>query len=177
MTFFHVRSAIIQRSIGCHIVRCFKMEPFDTKAGRYVLVNKLCGLRWCPDGKPCAHTYVKMCFCRYAKNINWQEVSNECPLRFAVSDLLKGFVDDVTSFDELQEKLDDASQKNILTILGEKSHPTSISDDVVYSSRTWRRVPLHLYASTEMLLYLLAGWHTNYARYDLLFNDDVKINS
>lgn len=45
MTFFHVRSAIIQRSIGCHIVRCFKMEPFDTKAGRYVLVNKLCGLR------------------------------------------------------------------------------------------------------------------------------------
>ena len=35
-------------------------------------------------------------------------------LRFMVLELLRGFVDDVTSIAELQEKLDSISQENIL---------------------------------------------------------------
>ena len=39
---------------------------------------------------------------------------NVCALRFIVLELLRGFVDDVASFKELQEKLDSISQENIL---------------------------------------------------------------
>lgn len=42
-------------------------------------------------------------------------------LRFTVLDLIKGFVDNVISFDELHGKFDNISQKNILTQLWMKN--------------------------------------------------------
>ena len=39
---------------------------------------------------------------------------NDCALIFIVLELMRGFADDLTSFDELQEKLDSICQENIL---------------------------------------------------------------
>ena len=67
-----------------------------------------------------------------------------------VLELLRGFVDNVTSFDELQEKLDSISQENIL-------------------AEREGEFFLHLYACTKMLTYFFVAGHINYTRYGLCY--------
>ena len=68
---------------------------------------------------------------------------NVCFLTFTVLELLMGFVDDIISFDELLENdlsMTTISEEYLGRKMGEKSNPTSISNDIVYSSRTRRRI-------------------------------------
>ena len=60
--------------------------------------------------------WLKCVFARWPKMLIGKKFPiNVRALRFAMLDLIRGFADDVTSFDVLQEKLDGISQMNILT--------------------------------------------------------------
>ena len=57
-------------------------------------------------------------------------------LRFIVMELLRDFADDVTSFEELEEKFDSICQGNILAeILDKESYLIIIAGDVAYLCR------------------------------------------
>ena len=70
-----------------------------------------------------------------------------CALRFIVLELLRGFVDDVTSFDELSEKLDCISQENILAERWVKNLIQLIFLMTLFITvEREGELPLHLYA-------------------------------
>ena len=70
-----------------------------------------------------------------------------CALRFIVLELLRGFVNDVTSFDELSEKLDCISQENILAERWVKNLIQLIFLMTLFITvEREGELPLHLYA-------------------------------
>ena len=96
-------------------------------------------------------------------------------LRFIVMELLRDFADDVTSFEELEEKFDSICQGNILAeILDKESYLIIIAGDVAYLCREteWERerkrererdgeFPLHIYPCQKMLQYFFGAGHFN----------------
>ena len=91
-------------------------------------------------------------------------------LRFAVLELLRDFVDDVTSYDELQIKLNDVSKKSILAEhwINNLIRPVFLMMLFIRAEREGE-FPLHLYACKEMLPYFFAAGHINYARYGICY--------
>ena len=91
-------------------------------------------------------------------------------LRFTVLELLKCFVDNVTSFGELQEKLESKSQENILA--EHSVNLTSVPDDVVYSCRERRKISLtHLSLSKNAPIFLCRRTYELCKIWALLSND------
>ena len=107
-------------------------------------------------------------------------------LRFIVIELLRDFADDVTSFEELEEKFDSICQGNILAeILDKESYLIIIAGDVAYLCRETERererrererkrerererererdgeFPLHIYPCQKMLQYFFGAGHFN----------------
>ena len=93
-----------------------------------------------------------------------------CALRFVVLELLRDFVDNVTSFDKLQEKLDSTSQENILAEHWVKNliRPVFLVMLFIRAERQGE-FPLHLYACKKMLPYFFAAGNINYARYGFCY--------
>ena len=81
-------------------------------------------------------------------------------LRFIVLELLRGFVDDVTSFGELQEKLDKISQEKILAEHWVRNliRPVFLMMFFIHAERGGE-LPLHLYACQNMIQYFFAAGH------------------
>ena len=110
-----------------------------------------------------------MCF-RWCALTDKKFPRNVRALAVLVLELLRSFVDDVTSFDELQEKLDSISQENILAEHWVKNliRPVFLMMLFIRAERE-EEFPLHLYACTKMLPYFFAAGHINYVRYGLCY--------
>ena len=91
-------------------------------------------------------------------------------LRFIVLERLRLFVDDVTSFDELQEKLDSISQENIFAddLVKNLIRPVFLMMLFICAEREGKST-LHLHACQKMLPNFFVSGHINYARYGLCY--------
>ena len=118
-----------------------------------------------------------MCFRWCFKNVKRQEVlMNVHVLRFMVLELLRGFVDDVTSIAELQEKLDSISQENILAEHWVKNLIRPVF--LMNSCRKRRRISLRpLCLSKNAPIFLCCGTYKLCKICTLLSNEYVNITS
>ena len=89
-------------------------------------------------------------------------------LRFAVMELLKGFIDDVYSYQNLEKRIEYVAQKSMIDEhwINNLIRPVFLMMLFVRAEREGE-FPLHLYACRQMIPYFFAAGHVNYARYGL----------
>ena len=89
-------------------------------------------------------------------------------LRFAVMELLKGFIDDVYSYQDLEKRIEYVAQKSMIDEhwINNLIRPVFLMMLFVRTEREGE-FPLHLYACCQMILYFFAAGHVNHARYGL----------
>ena len=87
---------------------------------------------------------------------------NVCALRVIVLELLRGFVDNATSFDELQQYI---LGEYLCRTLDEKSYMAVFLIMLFICAERGRGFPLHFYACKKVLPYFFSAGHANYARY------------
>ena len=91
-------------------------------------------------------------------------------LRFAVMELLKGFIDDVYSYEDLEKRMEYLAQKSMIA-----EHWINNLIRAVFLMMLFVRAeregefPLHLYACRQMIPYFFAAGHVNYTRYGLRY--------
>ena len=91
-------------------------------------------------------------------------------LRFAVMELLKGFIDDVYSYEDLEKRMEYLAQKSMIA-----EHWINNLIRTVFLMILFVRAEregefrLHLYACPQMITYFFAAGHVNYARYGLCY--------
>ena len=93
-----------------------------------------------------------------------------CALRFAVMELLKGSIDDVYSYEDLEKKMEDLIGKSMIAEhwINNLIRPVFLMMMFVRAEREGE-FPLHLYACHQMIPYFFAAGHNNYARYGLCY--------
>ena len=91
-------------------------------------------------------------------------------LRFVVIELLKGFIDDVYYFEDLEKRMKFLAQKSMIAEhwINNLIRPVLLMMLFVRAEREGE-FPLHLYACHQMIPYFFAAGHINYARYGLCY--------
>ena len=91
-------------------------------------------------------------------------------LRFAVMELLKGFIDDVYFFEDLEKIMEFLAQNSMIAEhwINNLIRPVLLMMLFVRAEREGE-FPLHLYACHQMIPYFFAAGHINYARYGLCY--------
>ena len=91
-------------------------------------------------------------------------------LRFAVIELLKGHIDDVHCYEDLEKILKDKAAKSLVAEhwINNLIRPVFLMMLFVRAEREGE-FPLHLYACHQMIPYFFAAGHINYARYGLCY--------
>ena len=95
---------------------------------------------------------------------------NMCALRFAVMELLKGSIDDVYSYEDLEKRMEDLIGKSMIAEywINNLIRPVFLMMMFVRAEREGE-FPLHLYACHQMIPYFFAAGDINYARYGLCY--------
>ena len=140
------------------------------------MIQRLGGMHWLMSFVGCIGVlmengglvlWLERAFTNVSKMLTGKKFpKNVRALGVLVLELLRGFVDNVTSFDELQEKLDSISQENILAEHWVKNliRPVFLMMLFIRAEREGEFL-LHLYACTKMLTYFFAAGHINCTRY------------
>ena len=91
-------------------------------------------------------------------------------LRFAVMELLKGLIDDVYSYEDLEKRMEYLAQKCMIAEhwINNLIRPVFLMMLFVRTEREGE-FPLHLYACCQMIIYFFAAGHVNHARYGLCY--------
>ena len=91
-------------------------------------------------------------------------------LRFAVMELLKGSIDDVYSYEDLEKRMEDLIGKSMIAEhwINNLIRPVFLMMMFVRAEREGE-FPSHLYACHQMIPYFFAAGHINYARYGLCY--------
>ena len=129
------------------------------------MITRLRGMQWLMSFVGCIDvlmeksgllTQLECTFAGVQKTLTGKNFAMDvCALRFIVLELLRGFDDDVTSFDELSEKLDCISQENILAERWVKNLIQLIFlMTLLITVERERELPLHLYACKNAPIFL-----------------------
>ena len=140
------------------------MKPYDSKTWWYALAYGLHRLYWCCNGKQWTFNLVTIFFC----NCNKNDEHTISTLRFAVIELLKGFIDDVYSYEDLEKRMEYLAQKSIIAKHWINNLIRLVFLVILFvQAEQEGEFPLHLYACRQKIPYFFAAGHVNYTRYGL----------
>ena len=90
-------------------------QPYDSKTWWYALAYELHRLCWCSNGKSGLVPWLQSAFASVPKMMTGKKFPmNIRALRFAVMELLKGFIDDVYSYEDLEKRMEYLAQKSMI---------------------------------------------------------------
>ena len=144
-------------------------QPYDSKTFWYALAYELHRLCWCSNEKSGLISWLQSAFASVPKMMTGKKFPmNIRALRFAVMELIKVFIDDVYSYEDLEKGMEYLAQKSIIADhwINNLIRPVFLMMLFVRAEREGE-FPLHLYACRQMIPYFFAAGHVNYARYGL----------